>query len=217
MAMKVCFISIFPDMFDSVMNTSMMRKAQEIGAAQFSYINLRDYGIGPRSQVDDIIYGGGSGMLLKPEPIYDAVAQAKKDLPNASVYFLGPKGEKLTQKMCIDLADQSKDMIIICGRYEGVDERVMSLVDRVISIGDYVITGGELSSMVLVDSIVRLLPGVLGGETSAEDESFYDGQTLECPHYTRPEDFKGMKVPEVLLSGNHAEIEKWRTENSQKI
>lgn len=214
--MKTQFITIFPDMIRPVMETGMMRKAQEIGAIEVEYIDLRDFGIGPRKQVDDIIYGGGDGMLLKPEPLFDAVERAKSNDPEAIVYFMGPRGETLKQATCQSLATENKGMIIICGRYEGIDERVMSLVDRTISIGDYVLTGGELAAMVLVDGVTRLIPGVLGGETSAQNESFYDGKTLEHPHYTRPEEFRGMKVPSVLLSGNHAEIEKWRQNNSKK-
>lgn len=194
----------------------MLWKAKEIGAVTYEYINLRDYGRGPRKTVDDVPYGGGDGMLLKAEPIFEAVELAKKNDPSAKVYFVGPKGERLKQSIAQEIADENKGMIIICGRYEGIDERVLTLVDRVISIGDYIITGGELSAMVLIDSVVRLIPGVLGGESSALIESFSDGETLEYAHYTRPEEFRGMKVPEVLLSGNHAEIAKWRAENSKK-
>lgn len=215
--MKVQIISIFPEMFPGVLGVSMLWKAKEMGAVSYEYINLRDFGLGPRKTVDDVPYGGGDGMLLKPEPLFAAIDHAKSQDPDAVVYFMGPKGEKLKQSISREIADENKGMIIICGRYEGVDERIISLVNRQISIGDYIITGGELAAMVLIDSVVRLLPGVLGGETSAEIESFSDGETLEYPHYTRPEEFNGMKVPEVLLSGNHAEIAKWRAENSPKI
>lgn len=215
--MKVQFISIFPSMFESYFSQSMMWKAQEIGAVKFEYIGLRNFGLGPRKQVDDVPYGGGDGMLLKPEPLFEAVNLAKSNDPDALVYFMGPKGEALKQKISQQIADEGKGMIIICGRYEGIDERVMSLVDRVVSIGDYIVTGGELPAMILADSVVRLLPNVLGGETSAQIESFTDGVTLEHPHYTRPEEFNGLKVPDVLLSGNHAEIAKWREDNSSKI
>ncbi len=213
--MKIQIITIFPDMFEPIFGTSMLWKAKEIGVVDYSYINLRDYGIGPRKQVDDVPYGGGDGMLLKPEPLYEAIEFAKQNDPDALVYFMGPKGETLKQTISREIAQDNKGMIIICGRYEGIDERVMQLTDRVISIGDYVLTGGELAAMVLVDSVVRLIPGVLGGETSAEKESFAEPDYLEHPHYTRPENFRGMQVPEVLLSGNHAEIEKWRTSNSK--
>lgn len=190
-------ISIFPEMFPNILESSMLWKAKEIGVVDYKYINLRDFGIGPRKQVDDVPYGGGDGMLLKPEPLFEAIELAKNNDKNAVVYFMGPRGETLKQSVAREVAQDDRGMIIICGRYEGIDERVMSLVDRTISIGDYVITGGELASMVFVDSVVRLLPGVLGGDTSAEKESFSDPNTLEHPHYTRPEEFRGMKVPEV--------------------
>ena len=214
--MKIQVISIFPEMFPSIFETSMLWKAKEVGAVEYEYINLRDFGLGPRKQVDDVPYGGGDGMLLKPEPLFSAIELAKSNDFSAKVYFMGPKGEDLKQSISKEIADENLGMIIVCGRYEGIDERVLNLVDRVISIGDYIVTGGELPAMVLVDSVVRLLPGVLGGETSADIESFNDGETLEHPHYTRPEEFRGIKVPEVLLSGNHAEIAKWRQENSSK-
>lgn len=213
--MKIQIISLFPDMFDGVLNTSMLKKAQDIGAVEFSIINLREFGLGSRKKVDDILYGGGDGMLLKPEPLFEAVEKAKKADPSAMVYLMTPRGKTYKQATAQAIADANKGMIIICARYEGYDERITTLVDEQISIGDYVLTGGELPAMVMVDSVVRLLPNVLGGETSAEKESFSDGKTLEHPQYTRPEVFRDMKVPEVLLSGNHAEIEKWRQENSK--
>ena len=203
-------------MFPSVLEASMLWKAKEIGAVDYSYINLRDYGLGPRKTVDDVPYGGGDGMLLKPEPLFAAIKHAKTNDPEAEVFFMGPKGVTLTQSLAQSVAATSTGMIIICGRYEGIDERVMTLVDKTVSIGDYIVTGGELPAMVFVDAVVRLLPGVLGGETSAEKESFSDGITLEHPQYTRPELFNDMKVPEVLLSGNHAAIAKWQEENSHK-
>jgi tRNA (guanine37-N1)-methyltransferase len=202
-------------MFKEVLNTSMLFKAQEVGAATFEYINLRDFGLGPRKQVDDTPYGGGDGMLLRPEPLFAAVELAKKNDPEAIVYLMTPRGERLRQPKVQAIAKESRGMIIICARYEGYDERITALVDEQLSIGDYVLTGGELPAMVLIDSVVRLLPGVLGGETSAEIESFSDGENLEYPQYTRPEDYKGMKVPDVLLSGHHGEIAKWREQNSK--
>ena len=214
--MKIQIISIFPDMFPAVLESSMLWKAKELGVVSYEYVDLRSFGLGPRKTVDDTPYGGGDGMLLKPEPLFAAIEQAKQNDPEATVYFMGPRGERLKQSISQQIADERKGMIIVCGRYEGIDERVMTLVERTISIGDYVLTGGELAAMVMIDSVVRLIPGVLGGETSAEKESFSGGATLEHPHYTRPEEFRGMKVPDVLLSGNHAEIEKWRADNSQK-
>ncbi len=214
--MKIQIISIFPEMFDSVLNASMLHKAQEIKAVSFEYINLRDFGLGPRHQVDDTPYGGGDGMLLKPEPLFAAVELAKKNDPSAKVYLMTPRGERLRQPKVQAIAREEAGLIVICARYEGYDERITELVDEQLSVGDYVLTGGELPAMTLIDSVVRLIPGVLGGESSAEIESFTDGETLEFPQYTRPEDFRGMKVPPVLLSGNHAQIEAWRKEQSKK-
>lgn len=213
---KIQVISLFPEMFDGVLNTSMMWKAQKEGVVDFGLINLRDFGLGPRRQVDDTPYGGGDGMLLKPEPLFAAVEEAKKNDPTARVVLMTPRGVKWKQALAQDWADAASGLIFICGRYEGYDERIVSLVDDQVSVGDYVLTGGELPAMTIIDSIVRLIPGVLGGETSAQIESFSDGETLEFPQYTRPEEFNGMKVPEVLLSGNHGAIAKWRQDNSIK-
>lgn len=213
---KIQVITLFPEMFDGVLNTSMMWKAQKEAAVEFGLINLRDFGLGPRRQVDDTPYGGGDGMLLKPEPLFAAVEQAKKNDPTARVVLMTPRGKRWKQALAQEWADDKRGMIFICGRYEGYDERIVSLVDDQVSVGDYVLTGGELPAMTIIDSVVRLIPGVLGGETSAEIESFSDGETLEFPQYTRPEEFKGMKVPEVLLSGNHGAIAKWRQDNSIK-
>lgn len=204
-------------MFDGVLNTSMLYKAQDKKIVSFHHVNLRDFGLGPRKQVDDVPYGGGDGMLLRPEPLFAAVEAAKQVDTNAYVYLMTPRGERLAQPIVQEIAESERGMIIICARYEGYDERITALVDRQLSIGDYVLTGGELPAMVLIDSVVRLLPGVLGGETSAAIESFSDGKTLEYPQYTRPEDYKGMKVPPVLLSGNHAEIANWRHNNSKTL
>lgn len=198
-------------MFPSVLETSMLYKAKEKGIVEFKYVNLRDYGLGKRKQVDDIIYGGGDGMLLKPEPLVAAIEEAKKTMPAAKVILMTPRGKRFDQEKAKKIADDNNDLIFICGRYEGYDERITEFVDEQISIGDYVLTGGELPAMVVIDSVVRLLPGVLGGETSAEIESFTDEEkTLEYPQYTRPEIYRGMQVPDVLLSGNHKKIEEWR-------
>jgi tRNA (guanine37-N1)-methyltransferase len=212
--MKIQIISLFPEMFAPVLETSMLFKAKDKGIVQYNYINLRDFGLGPRKTVDDTPYGGGDGMLLKPEPLFAAVEHAKQQDPEAVVYLMTPRGERLVQKRAQELADEHKGMIIICARYEGYDERITTLVDRQVSIGDFVLTGGELPAMMLVDAVVRLIPGVLGGEQSAAIESFSHGDNLEFPQYTRPEDFRGMKVPDVLLSGHHGEVEKWRKEQS---
>jgi len=213
---KLQVITLFPEMFDGVFNNSMMWKAQDKGAVEFGLINLREFGLGPRRQVDDMPYGGGDGMLLKPEPLFAAVKQAKLNDPMAKVILMTPRGQRWKQSLAQSWADGSTGYIFICGRYEGYDERITILVDAQVSVGDYVLTGGELPAMTIIDSIVRLIPGVLGGASSAEIESFSDGETLEFPQYTRPEEFNGMKVPDVLLSGNHANIAKWREEQSFK-
>lgn len=198
-------------MLPPVLETSMLYKAKDKGIIEFIYINLRDYGLGKRKQVDDIIYGGGDGMLLKPEPVISAIEDAKKISPEAKVILMTPRGKRFDQAKAKKIADDHKDLIFVCGRYEGYDERITEFVDEQISIGDFVLTGGELPAMVVIDSVVRLIPGVLGGATSAEIESFTDeDKTLEYPHYTRPEIYRGMQVPEVLLSGNHKKIEQWR-------
>lgn len=213
---KLQVITLFPEMLEGVLNSSMMWKAQKEGAVEFHLINLRDYGIGPRKQVDDTPYGGGDGMLLKPEPLFLAVEAAKANDPTAKVVLMTPRGKRWVQKLAQQWSESDNGYIFICGRYEGYDERIVSLVDEQVSVGDYVLTGGELPAMTIIDSIVRLIPGVLGGETSAEIESFSDGETLEFPQYTKPAEYNGMKVPDVLLGGNHAEIAKWRQANSKK-
>ena len=212
--MKIQIITLFPEMFEQVLNNSMMWKAQNQGVVSFYLINLRDFGIGPRKTVDDTPYGGGDGMLLKPEPLFAAVEFAKKSSPNARVVAMTPSETVWNQQLAQNYAESSQDLIILCGRYEGFDARIFEIVDEKISIGKFVLTGGELPAMILIDSIVRLIPGVLGGEKSAEIESYSDGDNLEFPQFTRPADFRGMKVPEVLLNGHHAEIDKWRAENS---
>jgi len=214
--MNIQVITLFPEMLEGVLNSSMMWKAQQQSAVSFSLINLREFGIGPRQQVDDTPYGGGDGMLLKPEPLFAAVAHAKENDPSAKVVLMTPRGQRWKQSLAQNWADSASGLIFICGRYEGYDERIVSLVDEQVSVGDYVLTGGELPAMTIIDSIVRLIPGVLGGEQSAEIESFSDGETLEFPQYTKPADFNGIKVPDILLSGHHAEIEKWRQEHSSK-
>jgi len=213
---KIQVITLFPEMLEGVFNNSMMWKAQQEQAVQFTIIQLRDFGIGPRKQVDDTPYGGGDGMLLKPEPLFGAVEAAKKVDPSARVVLMTPRGQRWKQSTAKQWADARHGYIFVCARYEGYDERIVDIVDEQVSVGDYVLTGGELPAMTVIDSIVRLIPGVLGGENSAEIESFSDGETLEFPQYTRPDNFEGMKVPEVLLSGHHAEIAKWRLNESKK-
>jgi len=209
--MKIQIITLFPEMFDGVFRTSMLWKAQKEGIVEYSCINLRDFGLGSRKTVDDTPYGGGDGMVLKPEPLFAAVELAKTSDPTAKVLLMTPRGDTWMQSIAKQYADAKEGLIIICGRYEGYDERIVSVVDQQISVGNYVLTGGEIPAMVVTDSVVRLIPGVLGGETSAEIESFVaDDMTIEAPQYTRPAEFRGMKVPEVLLGGNHAEIDAWR-------
>ncbi len=215
--MKIQVITLFPEMFDGVLGNSMLWKASDRGIVEYSCINLREFGLGPRRQVDDTPYGGGDGMLLKPEPLVAAIELAKQNDPTALVYLPTPRGTTFKQSKAKQIAADGKGLIVICPRYEGYDERVTKWVDEQYSIGNYVLTGGELPAMILIDSVVRLLPGVLGGELSTEIESFQqDDENIEFPQYTRPEEFQGMKVPDVLLTGHHAEIDKWRQANSHK-
>lgn len=214
--MKIQIITLFPEMFPGVLNASMLWKAQDKKIVTFEYINLRDFGLGPRKQVDDTPYGGGDGMLLKIEPLVAAVEHAKANDPQALVILPTPRGKSYKQSDAKDLAATANSLILICPRYEGYDERITEWVDRQYCIGNYIVTGGELPAMVIIDSVVRLLPGVLGGEASADIESFQDdNKTIEFPQFTRPEEFRGMKVPDVLLNGHHGEIAKWRSEQKQ--
>lgn len=215
--MKIQVITLFPEMFEGVLGNSMLWKASDRGIAEYSFINLREFGLGPRKQVDDTPYGGGDGMLLKPDPVVAAIEVAKQNDPDALVLLPTPRGKDYRQSDAKSLAADEKGLIIVCPRYEGYDERITQWIDRQYSIGNYILTGGELPAMVIIDSVVRLLPGVLGGETSAEIESYQeDDENIEFPQYTRPEEFRGLKVPDVLLTGHHAEIDKWRTQNSHK-
>lgn len=197
-----------------MLGTSMLWKAQKNGIVEYELINLRDFGLGQRKTVDDTPYGGGAGMVLKPEPVFVAVESAKKEHPDSKVVVLTPSGKPYTQKTARKLA-KLRGLILICGHYEGYDERILSLADYQISIGDYVLTGGELPAMVIIDSVVRLIPGVLGDENSPKDESFENG-LLEYPQYTRPAEYRGLEVPGVLQNGNHGEIARWRREQSSE-
>ncbi|MCX5700742.1 MAG: tRNA (guanosine(37)-N1)-methyltransferase TrmD [Candidatus Omnitrophica bacterium] len=215
--MRIEIITIFPKMFEPVLNESIIKRAQAKGKVRFCIHDLRDYTDDKHRKVDDRPFGGGSGMLLCAQPIFKAVEKIKsKNKRNKySVILLCPQGKKLTQKISTDISKR-KNIILICGHYEGVDERVrQSLADEEISIGDYVLTGGELPAMVLIDSVVRLIPGVLGDKNSLNFESF-EGNLLEHPHYTRPANFRDISVPEVLLSGDHKMIEAWRKRESLK-
>ena len=213
--MKIQIITLFPEIIQPFFENAMMWKAQNQGVVSFEIINLRDFGIGLRRQVDDVPYGGGDGMLLKPEPLFEAVEFAKKSSPNAKVIAMTPSENIWNQEMAQKKADSCEDLIILCGRYEGFDSRIFEIVDEKISVGKFILTGGEIPAMTIIDSIVRLIPGVLGGEKSAEIESYSNGDNLEFPQFTRPADFRGMKVPEVLLSGHHAKIDEWRKKYSK--
>lgn len=212
--MNIHVLSLFPDMFTGVFGASILKKAQEKGAVKLEVTDIREYSGNKHNQVDDYPYGGGAGMVLKPEPMFSAV-EAITEGKNPRIILMCPQGERFTQKKAEELA-QEKELVFLCGHYEGYDERIRQhLVTDEISIGDFVLTGGELGAMTVIDSVVRLLPGVLGQEDSHIQDSFSTG-LLEHPHYTRPAEFRGMKVPDVLLSGNHAKIEQWRAEESLK-
>ncbi|QVY63269.1 tRNA (guanosine(37)-N1)-methyltransferase TrmD [Cytobacillus gottheilii] len=214
--MKIDVLTLFPEMFEGVFGHSILKKAAEQKAAQYNVINFRDYADNKHKTVDDYPYGGGAGMVLKPQPIFDAVEDVKSSSEaKPRVVLLCPQGERYNQKKAEELAAE-EHLIFICGHYEGYDERIREhIVTDEISIGDFVLTGGELGAMVIIDSVVRLLPGVLGNQESHQKDSFSTGM-LEHPHYTRPADFRGLKVPDVLVSGNHAHIEEWRVKQSLK-
>lgn len=212
--MKIDVLTLFPEMFAGVFNHSILKKAQEKKIVSINLVNFREYSDDKHQTVDDYPYGGGAGMVLKPQPIFDCVEALRKESKSTdpSVILVCPQGELYTQKKAEQLANK-EHLMVICGHYEGYDERIRSLVTEEISIGDYVLTGGELAAMVIIDSVVRLLPGVLGNEESHKQDSFSTG-LLEHPHYTRPQNFRGMKVPDVLLSGNHEKIAEWREKES---
>ncbi len=215
--MKIEVLSLFPEMFTGVFEQSILKKAREKGVASYHVTNFREFADNKHNKVDDYPYGGGAGMVLMPQPIFDAVDHVKKSVdPKAKpprVILMTPQGERYTQRHAEELA-QEDHLIFLCGHYEGYDERIREhLVTDELSIGDFVLTGGELAAMVMIDSVVRLLPGALGNGVSAVTDSFSSG-LLEHPHYTRPADFRGHMVPDVLLSGNHAKIEEWRNVES---
>ena len=272
---KFTIITLFREAVEPYLHASMMEKAVRKGLAEFEFVDLREFGLGPHKSVDDTPYGGGDGMLLRCEPVFAAIESVKATDPNAKVILPTPVGQIWNQQMARAFAGESESAfssagleflstsyagtpaepslrdepvrsvrnirvknsnqtfmlqkkqisdstinphyIILCPHYEGYDERILSIVDYKISLGKYVLTGGELPALIIIDSVVRLIPGVLGGENSAEIESFSDGDNLEYPQYTKPYDFRGMTVPDVLLSGNHGEIAKWRAEHSGKV
>src|SRR5438477_12944693 len=209
--MRVDIVTLFPEMVEPALGASMLGRARQRGLVDIRVANLRDYAEGKHRVTDDYPFGGGGGMVLKPEPLFAAVEALRT--PAARVILMDPRGRTFSQRIAAELAAE-KHLIVLAGRYEGVDERVSErLADDAISIGDYVLTGGELPALVVADAVIRLLPGVLGGEGAAERESFAGG-LLEPPQYTRPEEFRGARVPEVLLSGDHARVARWRREQA---
>jgi tRNA (guanine37-N1)-methyltransferase len=214
--MKIDVLTIFPEFFTQVFDFGIIRRAKLAGIVEIKVHDIREFAVDKHKMTDDRPFGGGDGMVMKPEPIFAAIQHLlgttnRDEYPQGTkVVMLSPQGKPLKQAVARSFADEAKHLVLICGRYEGIDERVNeTLVTDEISIGDYVLSGGEPAAVVLTDAIVRLLPEALGSDTSAENDSFSDG-LLDCPHYTRPAEFMGMKVPDVLLNGNHAEIEKWR-------
>jgi tRNA (guanine37-N1)-methyltransferase len=213
--MRFDILTLFPDMFSSPLRGSILGKAIEKGIIQIRTINIRDFSLDKHQVVDDSPYGGGQGMVMKVEPIARAIESVKSQNPSVRTIYLTPQGKPFSQDLARKLSTQPH-LILLCGRYEGVDERVRELfIDEEISIGDYVLTGGELAAMVLIDAVSRLIPGVLGSDRSAEEDSFFNF-LLEYPQYTRPFDFRGRCVPEVLLSGNHSAIALWRRKEALK-
>lgn len=215
--MRFDILTIFPDIFDSYIGESIMKRAINDKKIEIHVHDIREYSSDKHHKVDDLPYGGGPGMIMTPQPIYDCIQAVKKN-NNGPVLYMSPRGDLLTQKKATQIVtkNQKEGVILLCGRYEGVDQRVIDMcVDEELSIGEYVLTGGELPAMVVIDVMARLIPGVLGDDESSQEESFSPALNgkKEYPHYTRPEEFMGHKVPDVLLSGHHAEIEKWRREH----
>lgn len=211
--MRIDILTLFPEMFQGPLSESLLKKAQQKGLLSFNIVNIRDFTTDKHKTADDTLYGGGAGMVMKPEPIARAISKLQN--PKSKVILMCPTGKALTQEKVNALAKE-KRLVILCGHYEGVDERVRELVDEEISIGDFVLTGGEIPAMALVDAVARQIPGVVKEEESVRKDSFYNG-LLDHPSYTKPEEFEGKKVPEVLLSGHHAEIEQWRRKKSLEL
>jgi tRNA (guanine37-N1)-methyltransferase len=210
--MQFHVLTIFPEMFPSPLSASLLKKAQDKGIVSCMVYDLRDYTTDKHRSVDDSPYGGGQGMVMKPEPVVAALESVCQAVTTPWRILLSPKGMPLTQAKVVELA-QRESLVLVCGRYEGIDERISPFIDEELSIGDYILSGGEIAALVVIDAVARLLPGVVGRQESVEEESFSHG-LLEYPHYTRPEEFRGMRVPEVLLSGNHANIACWRRRQS---
>jgi tRNA (guanine37-N1)-methyltransferase len=212
--MRIDIVTLFPGMFDSVLNASLLGRGIESGLLEVNVVDLRSHGLGKHRSVDDEPYGGGAGMVMRPEPIFAAVEEIRNE--QSHIVLLSPRGSLLRHAGVARLAER-EHVILICGRYEGVDERVSEfLVDEELSIGDYVLAGGELAAMVVVESVSRFVPGVMGNRDSLESESHSQG-LLEYPQYTRPAEFRGHPVPEVLLSGHHGQVERWRREQSERL
>jgi tRNA (guanine37-N1)-methyltransferase len=217
--MRIDVLTIFPKMFDAVLGESIIKRAKEKKIVEINIIDLRLFSKDKHRKVDDKLFGGGPGMLMNAEPFFEAVNYIRKKTKDLRLktrtVLLGPKGRRFDQALALKMS-KYEHVVLLCGHYEGIDERVgKHLVDEEISIGDFVLTGGELPAMVIIDGVARLLPGVLGDENSCKDESF-SGDLLECPHYTRPADYNGMKVPDVLLSGDHEKIKEWRKKEAVK-
>ena len=212
--MQFNIITLFPEMFGDPFEVSILKRAQEKGLIKIELHNLRDYCKDKHRVTDDLPYGGGVGMVMKPEPLITAIEAVKSSQPEVRTLLMTPQGKKFEQNDAVRLAQYSS-LALVCGRYEGIDERVRGFVDEEISIGDYILTGGEVASMVVIEAVARLIPGVLGDADSLQEESF-NMPMLEAPQYTRPRVFKGREVPEVLLSGNHSEIEQWRRQQALK-
>jgi tRNA (guanine37-N1)-methyltransferase len=214
--MRCDVLTLFPDILQAYLNESILKRAREKKLLEVNIYNFRDFESGKHKSVDDYPFGGGAGMVIKPEPLFKAVDYLKRDKEDRRIILLSPQGKTFNQSLAEEFSKEKRRFVFICGRYEGIDERVrISLVDEEISIGDYVMTGGELAALVIIDASVRLIPGALGDDRSAEEESFSWG-LLDYPHYTRPREFQGMRVPDVLLSGNHKAIWRWRRKESLK-
>lgn len=214
--MKCDVLTLFPHVIETYLDESILKRAQNKGLLNVKVHNIRDFTTDRHRVVDDIPFGGGSGMLLKPEPLFRAIDFLRRDEEELKIVYLTPQGRAFNQLAAEEFAHEKKRLVFICGRYEGIDERVRAaLVDDEVSIGDYIITGGELAALIVIDASARLIPGVLGDERSKEQESFSDG-ILEYPQYTRPRLYRGLKVPDVLFSGNHRKIEQWKKEMSLK-
>ncbi|MDD4796472.1 MAG: tRNA (guanosine(37)-N1)-methyltransferase TrmD [Eubacteriales bacterium] len=212
--MRISVLTLFPEVMQPYLDASILGRAGKAGLLQVCFFPIRDYSLDKHKRTDDYPFGGGAGLIMTPQPVFDAVAAARKThSPGCRVIYLSPQGRRLTHRVARELA-QERELILLCGHYEGIDQRIIDeLVDEEISIGDYVLTGGELPALVLIDSVSRFVPGVVGNENVHDDESFEQG-LLEYPHYTRPADFRGLTVPDVLLSGHHANIQRWRSDKA---